>query len=506
MDNNDAFTLPTPSDGQKFTVVELVTKLIEKCLALHKIACWCYPDGTRIGLYVHKDVVWEPAELTLSKWLEGVYTQIIDAGYKVPQYTSVRREFFARLEDRTIRFIRKPPLKIAFKNCIFDWYKFLFEDKPLVESVENVVPESLEELENCDPEYFEKFNDDFVVNYIDHRLLYSINNVGEDDLEELAKKLCPKTLEAFKQWVGDNWRLLFEIIGFCLYPSYDIHKAIMLIGSGANGKSTYLRLVKDILGDRNVSSVSLQALTSNRFMPAQLYQKLANIYPDLPSEAVQDVGIFKALVGEDYISADRKYRDPISFVNYAKLLFSANQLPPVSEHTEAFYRRWIVVEFPNKFKPDPEFYKNTFTEEEIEGCIVVSIYAFKFAWKRKEFTGQTGENDIREKWLRETNPVYNFVKTMEERGVIELDENAKVERDTLYELYQKFCDEEGIRCFDKSWFVRRLESLGFGLTRSHNKRYIRGIRLKGDVTLNSYGDSDSGDLDGWSLDEVLGGD
>ena len=279
----------------------------------------------------------------------------------------------------------------------------------------------------------------------------------------------------------------------------------MLIGSGANGKSTYLRLVKTILGDSNVASVPLHALVSNRFMPSQLYQKLANIYPDLPAEAIQDVGIFKALVGEDYITADRKYRDPISFVNYAKLLFSANQLPPVSEHTEAFYRRWVVVEFPNKFDPDPEFFNRTFTEEEIEGCIVVSIYAFKFAWKRKEFTGQAGEADIKEKWLRETNPVYNFVKTMEERGVIELDPDSKADRDTLYELYQRFCDEEGLRCLDKGWFVRRLEALGFSRAKSGNRFYIRGIKLKdGTTTLDESLGGDSGDYD-WSLDEVMGG-
>jgi putative DNA primase/helicase len=502
MDDGEPFTIPTPNNGEKFTVVELVSKLISKCLEEFKIACWCYSDGTRIGLFIHNDVVWIPAELHLSKWLEGVYTKICEAGYKVPQYTSIKNEFFTRLSDRTIRILKQTPLKIAFKNCILDWYKFLFEDKPLIDSVENVIPENIKEFENFQPN-----SDDFIVNYINHPLLYTINCVQEDKLEELANQLCPKTLEAFKQWVGDNWRVLFEIIGYCLYPSYDLHKAVMLIGSGANGKSTYLRLVRIILGDSNIASVPLQALITNRFMASQLYNKLANIYPDLPSEALNDVGVFKALVGEDYITADRKHKEPIRFVNYAKLIFSANQLPPVSEHTEAFYRRWVIVEFPNKFQPDPEFFEKTFTDEEIAGCILVSLYAFKFAWKRKEFTGQTGENDVKERWLRETNPVYNFIRTMEERGVIELDVDAKADRDRLYELYQKFCDEEGLRCLDKSWFVRRLESLGFSRTRSGNRFYIRGIRLKDDLTLEDSFDSNSDDYsdEDWSLDEVLGG-
>jgi len=75
---------------------------------------------------------------------------------------------------------------------------------------------------------------------------------GSLSLEDVAKRLCPKAYKAFNNWVckrrGDSggggggecgkWVVLVEVIGYTLYPKYDLHKAIMLVGSGSNGKST----------------------------------------------------------------------------------------------------------------------------------------------------------------------------------------------------------------------------------------------------------------------------
>ncbi len=76
--------------------------------------------------------------------------------------------------------------------------------------------------------------------------------------------------------------------------------------------------------------------------------ELANIFADLPKQPLKYTGVFKMLTGEDEICADRELRDPIYSKNYTKLIFSANKLPEVIDQTYAFWRRWIVVEFPNR--------------------------------------------------------------------------------------------------------------------------------------------------------------
>lgn len=80
----------------------------------------------------------------------------------------------------------------------------------------------------------------------------------------------------------------------------------MLLGPGGNGKSTFLEVVTKMLGSDNVSAVTLQALNDDKFAPARLYGKLANVFADLPPKALTSASIFKAIVGGDTISLERK--------------------------------------------------------------------------------------------------------------------------------------------------------------------------------------------------------
>jgi putative DNA primase/helicase len=80
-----------------------------------------------------------------------------------------------------------------------------------------------------------------------------------------------------------------------------------------------------------------------------LYGKLANIYADLPAIALKETGIFKMLTGGDTISGEHKFKPRFYFKNYAKLIFSCNQIPQTPDDSDAFYRRWIIVNFPHQF-------------------------------------------------------------------------------------------------------------------------------------------------------------
>jgi Predicted ATPase len=199
----------------------------------------------------------------------------------------------------------------------------------------------------------------------------------------------------------------------------------MLVGDGSNGKSTYLKLLRTILGKENITSISIQDLCSSRFALAELYGKLANIYPDLEKRALKDTGIFKIATGEDFVSADRKFKGRINFENYAKLFFSANELPLVSDMTYAFWRRWIVIQFPNKFQQIDNFFEKTFTKEEIEGVILVSLFAFRNVLLRKKFSFEESEVDYKEVWLRSSDSVYAFIQDSIENKILKREEGAK---------------------------------------------------------------------------------
>lgn len=145
---------------------------------------------------------------------------------------------------------------------------------------------------------------------------------------------------------------LDEWFGYNLTPDCSHERALLNIGKGGDGKSVFLSVLERLLGTSNVAGKTLQSVATeeNRFAAADLYGKLANIYADLSASELQDTGRFKALVSGDLISGEKKRQHPFEFHNYAKLSFSANEVPASRDGSRAYFDRWQVVDWPKKFR------------------------------------------------------------------------------------------------------------------------------------------------------------
>src|SRR6266446_2478231 len=147
--------------------------------------------------------------------------------------------------------------------------------------------------------------------------------------------------------------LIDELLGWCMVPLSNrlFQVAVMLLGAGGdNGKSTFLDLIESLLGRRNVSHVSLHDFDGNRFRVADLYGKLANLFDDVDKKDMEQSGAFKIVSAGGTIQAERKNKDTFDFTNYAKLIFSANDMPKPKDDSEAFYKRWIIIPFDQVFR------------------------------------------------------------------------------------------------------------------------------------------------------------
>ena len=162
---------------------------------------------------------------------------------------------------------------------------------------------------------------------------------------------CPAT-EIFVNEVfpEDAQEVAWEIIAWLMTPDMSLQKAIMLVGDGSNGKSTWLTSVTNFLGKSNVSALSLHKIETDRFSPARLIGKLANICPDLPTTHLASTSTCKAIVGGDLLPAERKFRDSFEFSPFARLVFSTNEPPQSSDASYAFLRRWLVIPFDHAFE------------------------------------------------------------------------------------------------------------------------------------------------------------
>lgn len=118
-----------------------------------------------------------------------------------------------------------------------------------------------------------------------------------------------------------------------------------------NGKSKFLNYCRELLGDANVSYVELKEFEENRFKAAQLKDKIANIYADISFKRLASTHMIKNLVAGDEISAEEKGERAFPLRSYAKLMFSANDLPASSDTTDGFFRRFFIVPFDKKNLP-----------------------------------------------------------------------------------------------------------------------------------------------------------
>ena len=215
-------------------------------------------------------------------------------------------------------------------------------------------------------------------------------------------------------------RFFYELLGYCLYRGYPIHKAFMFVGEGSNGKSTLLNLIKMFLGALNTCSISLQSLCEDRFSRAELYGKMLNFFADLKDFPLTETGEFKALTGNDQISAEIKFKQKhITFTNTAKFAFSCNKIPEnKGDDSDAFWRRWIIVQFTQTFDEEKgnvkhDILENLFNyeygkddkESEFEALLAHAILGLKRLLKNGKFSSDNlividGKEKVRDAWTR----------------------------------------------------------------------------------------------------------
>lgn len=269
------------------------------------------------------------------------------------------------------------------------------------------------------------------------------------------EKDCPKInkflLEILKE---EHTKTILELFGYCLLRDYPFHKAFMFVGDGANGKSTLINLLKEFLGHENCSAIPLQDLDTTRFAVASLHRKLANLFADLPPKQLVGTGKFKMLTGQDIISGERKFKEHFTFKNYAKLIFSTNKVPKTKDDTTAFWRRWIMINFPNSFegkKAEKRLVEKLTVPSELSGLLNLAIASLKSLISNGEFTGTMSTTDIKELYTRMSDSIGAFIM-----DCAEFDSESYIGKRELYSSYCEYCREKSYPTLNEQTFHKNL--------------------------------------------------
>jgi len=274
--------------------------------------------------------------------------------------------------------------------------------------------------------------------------------------------------------------VLLEVLGYLLTPDNTLQRAFMLIGAGGGGKSVTLNLTRALLGPGNVSSVALHQLEDDRFATADLYGCLLNAFADLDSRALSASSIFKSITGGDPVRAQRKNRDAFSFVPYARLMYSANEAPPTTDHSDAFFDRWLVIPFGRRFRGtpqcDPHLLSKLTTQRELSGLLNRALVGLVRLRAQGAFSTPKQTDVAADRFRKDSDSIAGFLDEW-----CELHPDQRTAKPDLYRAYQRWCDQSNRRPLAAQRTTPRIRELTHGNVdevSSQGADYWVGIGLK----------------------------
>lgn len=310
------------------------------------------------------------------------------------------------------------------------------------------------------------------------------NRISWDYVPDAYNELTDSTLNKLACNDAPIRALLEECIGYCFYRRNELGKAFILTGDKSNGKSTFLDMVKAVLGEENVSALDLKEL-GDRFSTSMMFGKLANIGDDIGDDFLQgsQVSTFKKVVTGNRIKAERKGQDPFEFNPYVKLLFSANDIPRMKDKTGAVLRRLVIIPFNARFSKylpdgtvDPEYnpyIKYELVEQSsIEYLIRVGVEGLRRIIENNEFTKSEKVQQQVEEYENENNPIKAFI---DDQGIEMIEDEPTAD---VYKRYQVFCAENSMQPMSNIVFSKQINKrLGLEtVTTKINRKSIRIFR------------------------------
>lgn len=280
---------------------------------------------------------------------------------------------------------------------------------------------------NVETDELIEFSPDYIIT---NKINYNFN-------PSAYSKLVDKTFDKLACANESIRMLLEEAVGYCFYRRNELRKSFILTGDKKNGKSTFLAMLKELLGDDNTAALDLNEL-ADRFSSASLFGKLANIGDDIGDEFIANPATFKKIVSGDRIKGENKGQKEFFFNPYCKLLFSANNIPRIKDKSGAVLDRLVIIPFDARFsRDDPDFdpyikYK-LIQEDALEYLVLLGLRGLKRVLENQSFTKSEKVARSIQEYEESNNPILVFFKE------IDIDEIINESTKEVYQKYNEFC-------------------------------------------------------------------
>jgi len=275
-------------------------------------------------------------------------------------------------------------------------------------------------------------------------------------------ELTPNMDRIFAEWVGEDYvKTLYEILAYSMLPDYPINRIFCFIGAGMNGKSKFLELLRRFIGGDNCCSTELDTLIQSRFEVTRLHKKLICMMGETNFGEMSKTSLLKKLSGGDLIGFEYKNKDPLEDKNYAKIIIATNNLPATTDKTVGFYRRWMIIDFPNQFSEKKDILAEI-PDEEYNALGLKCCNILKELLEKREFHKEGTIEERVKKYEDKSNFLDKFIKeyTVE-------DSNGFITSADFYKKFSAWCKENRHREMSETSVGMNMKRIGIEQQRKH---------------------------------------
>lgn len=263
---------------------------------------------------------------------------------------------------------------------------------------------------------------------------------------------CPQFMKFLNDiFENDQKRidLIQEIMGASLLYDDCMQNLVVFLGKGSNGKSLLATMIKLMLGKSNVSAISIDRLSGDRFSKQNLDNKLLNISSETNANKLYSTADIKSLTGGDSVEVEKKFSDAYTTEIHSKFILLANEMIKTSDKTDGFYRRLIIIPFnkqyydhvPGTKKEKDKAYKDIYLEsklyDELSGIFNFALNGLlRLQGNDYHFTQPQVCIDATERYIAE----HDIIKAFVTKHIIFTGNNKdKIEKPALFDEFKKYC-------------------------------------------------------------------
>lgn len=270
----------------------------------------------------------------------------------------------------------------------------------------------------------------------------------------------PTIDKLFLEWVGDDYKkTLEEIAAYSACSDQFMQRMIALVGGGSNGKGTYNKFLIKLLGDDNTCSSEIRELSSNQFETSVIYKKQLCIMGEVSQGDLKNSNQLKKLSGEDKIRFCFKGKTPFTDTSITTLISNTNNLPKTPDKTMGFYRKWLIVDFPNEFNKIKHGIIENIPDWEMENFSRKILRILKELYKTQIFTNEGSFQERMDKYEERSNPIPKFIESHFEEII-----GSNIELKHFCNLFNKFAKENHLSILSVKQIGKILREDGYETT------------------------------------------